>query len=48
MVAAGLPGYDRPPEYAEALWLWVGYNSSLIDEFEGVPEIKDPQMQGWL
>jgi hypothetical protein len=24
------------------------WNSSLIDEFEGIPEIKDPQMQGWL
>ena len=47
-LAVGLPGYDRPPESAEALWMWVRYNSSLIDEFEGVPEIKDPQLQGWL
>lgn len=47
-VALGLPAYDRPPEHAEALWMWVRYNSSLIDEFEGVPEIKDPQVQGWV
>jgi hypothetical protein len=24
------------------------YNSSPIDEFDGIPEIKDHQMQGWL
>ena len=47
-VAAGLPGYDRPPDSAEALWMWVRYNSSIIEEFNGIPEIKDPQMQGWL
>ena len=24
------------------------YNSFPIDEFDGIPEIKDQQMQGWL
>ena len=24
------------------------YNSSPIHEFDGIPEIKDHQMQGWL
>ena len=33
---------------SSTLELFGCYHLSPIDEFEGVPEIKDPQLQGWL
>lgn len=44
-IAAGLPGYDQPPGYLEALWMHVKYNSTLVEDFEGLEEMRDPVLQ---
>lgn len=45
-IAVGAPGYDQPPEDIERLWINLRYNHSLKVDWENLPDIEDPAIQG--
>jgi hypothetical protein len=44
----GVPGYDQPPTTTEEHWMWFRYNVSLAEDFQNLPSITDPALQGMI